>query len=279
MSTQTLFANAGAETQHDLFARITERNRQNARHSTGPRTPEGKLIACKNALKRGYSLTTHQILNNESPEAYNQMLHDLQQIFHPQSPREHLAVLEIAHCKWALRRLDLAEVTLLNNYTDNPETMSREEGDDVTGGESIGYLAILRDDEPPPLEFKALDLIHRYRRPWDRRHQEALREYDRAVIARQRAEERQLKLELLKQKLAAKQAPPKKQEAPQKQESHGELEREAAAILLKITQATEHRTPTPFEQELLDLASGFVPQPEVFLQNQHTTRQKQAANG
>ena len=260
MSIPTLFANAGAETQHEIFASIAERNRQNAQHSTGPRTPEGKAIASKNALKRGYSLTTHQILDNENPEAYQQMLTELREIYEPQSHREHLAVLTIAQCKWAIRRLEIGEVSLLNSYMDSPETMAQQEDGDITGGESIGYLAILRDGEPAPLEFKALDLIQRYRRPWDRRHQEALKEYDRAVAARQRAEElalrkeeRQLKMELLKQRLATQQQ--------KQQESNKELEQESIAIQQQIMQMTKHRPPTAVEKEMLELVSGFVPQP------------------
>lgn len=274
---QNLFANAGAETQFDIFARIAERNRLNAQHSTGPRTQEGKLIACKNALKRGYSLTTHQILDNENPEAYNQMLHDLQQIFDPQSPREHLAVLEISYCKWAVRRLDLAEVTLLDSYSETPEDMITGDNEIVTGGEALGYSAILREGEPHPLDFKALDLIHRYRRPWDRRHQEALREYDRAVQARQRAEqlalrteERQLRLELLRQKQAAAQQAAEQRAT--RQQDNQDLEREAAAVIEQITRATRHRPPTAFEKEMLDLVSGFVPQPGPTPKQQATTR-------
>ena len=45
-----------------------EINAQNARHSTGPRTPEGKLASSRNAIKHGLTAAKPVVLPEEAPE-------------------------------------------------------------------------------------------------------------------------------------------------------------------------------------------------------------------
>ena len=248
--------NVKAETQHDIYLRIAERNRRNAQHSTGPRTPEGKARSCRNALKRGYSLTNHQILNNENPEAYEQMFRDLQAIYNPKSDREHLAVLEISHCMWAIRRLDIGEVTLINSFVEPPEVMADDPDGDVTGGEAIGYLAILKKGEPEPDEFRSIQLIQRYRRYWDRRLEKARMEFSRAAsdrrqdeLAEIRKQQEQIKLDLLKRK--------------QQKEQEREEQRRSSNFITQVERVLRKKSTTKREVDALrDLLTGFVPRPE-----------------
>jgi len=160
---------------------IATRNRNNAQHATGPRTERGKTIASQNARKHGFTITTHQLLSNEDPAAYSAFEQEVITIYDPKSPREHLAAIDIAKCRWALRRFDEAELLLLDACLFN---------DEQTPGETIASLctndsgASSRGNAVPT----SLDLLMRYRRPWDRRHQEALREFNQARVDRHREE-------------------------------------------------------------------------------------------
>jgi hypothetical protein len=81
--------------------------------STGPRTEAGKATSSMNALKHGLSITRHVILKHEDAAEFETLARELHSIFEPQSPRERLAVEEITHCKWALRRFERAEAFML----------------------------------------------------------------------------------------------------------------------------------------------------------------------
>jgi len=166
---------------------FAERNRANAQFSTGPRTPEGKAASSQNARKHGYSLTTHKVLDNEDPALFQAMLEELHFVYDPQCHREQLAVLDIAKCRWALRRLEEAETYLLNLYAVDSGADPNDE-DYPTAPEVLGGLCQHDPGDPPLSELPSLQLLHRYRRPWDKLHQQAQREFDRANAARLRQE-------------------------------------------------------------------------------------------
>jgi hypothetical protein len=155
-------------------------NRANAQHSTGPRTDEGKARSSQNARKHGLSLQRHAVLEHEDPAAYDRLHQELSAIYEPASPREHLALEEIAHCRWALHRFDQAEAALLEYHFAENADPAIEHDCYIPYGRSLGYTCIMERGEPAPLELPSLLLLHRYRTHWDRRHQRALAEFDRA---------------------------------------------------------------------------------------------------
>src|SRR6266446_7484017 len=67
----------------------TEANRQNAKHSTGPRTPEGKSKSSKNALKHGLT-AVELVLPTESQEEFDEHAAELRDEHHPSTPTEHI---------------------------------------------------------------------------------------------------------------------------------------------------------------------------------------------
>ena len=82
----------------------TQANRENARHSTGPRTPEGKARAAVN--RTTHALTgRHAVLPTESPAAFDQLLADLQDEWSPQTETESQQVELLAHHWWRLLRV------------------------------------------------------------------------------------------------------------------------------------------------------------------------------
>jgi hypothetical protein len=75
----------------------------------GPRTEQGKARVSQNALKHGMSSTKMFLLQNESPEQWQQMLAACVEEFGPGNEFEHKLVEEIAYAKWRLRRAWISE--------------------------------------------------------------------------------------------------------------------------------------------------------------------------
>jgi len=76
--------------------------------ATGPRTPEGKEISKRNALKHGiFSEVT--VLPGESSQEYQSLLTRLQEALQPEGRLEELLVEKLAVFSWRLRRLLQAE--------------------------------------------------------------------------------------------------------------------------------------------------------------------------
>ena len=161
---------------------IAIRNRANAAHSTGPVSPEGKARSAQNALKLGLSIQRHVILDDEDPAEFQALHSDLLRIYGPRTEREETAVQEIAHCQWAFRRFDVAEHAVLNRHPMDPFTHTS-----IENVASLDYMAVvptLKDEAQP--EWKPLHNLLRYRAHWERRHQRAIADFDRAQSARYR---------------------------------------------------------------------------------------------
>ena len=84
-----------------------------------PKTPEGKAISSRNAVKHGLNSNQLFVLQNENPEAWNALLEETIQEFQPETPFEHRIIREIAFTKWRLQRAWHIEQSLMNNEMDN----------------------------------------------------------------------------------------------------------------------------------------------------------------
>ena len=92
-------------------------NRQNARHSTGPKTPEGKAAVRLNALT--YGLRARQLLlDEEDPAEYQQLWDDLIAEWQPQGCTEHLQLEQMATSQWLLARNAKSERRIYEAYDD-----------------------------------------------------------------------------------------------------------------------------------------------------------------
>jgi hypothetical protein len=91
-------------------ARI-QANQENAKHSTGPRSPEGKQRVALNALKHG--LTGKQVvLYNEKPEDFDAFRASLWDDLDPKGMLEGVLVDKIVADAWRLRRVPLLEAAM-----------------------------------------------------------------------------------------------------------------------------------------------------------------------
>ena len=83
-------------------------NQQNAQHSTGPRTVEGKQRSSQNAQTHGLSVSD-QTLQRESPEELNRLIASHAQTYQPQNEAEVELVRQLALATIRLRRVERAE--------------------------------------------------------------------------------------------------------------------------------------------------------------------------
>ena len=149
----------------------TESARHNGRRSKGPITDQGKSTSSRNAVQHGLTSNKMFVLQNESPQAWAEMLAACFETFKPATILETKLVEEIAFAKWRLRRLWFVETSLLDHEMDRQaeafaETQGSRETDEPLR-QALAFKALADDS-------KALALIARY----ETRLQRA---YDRAV--------------------------------------------------------------------------------------------------
>jgi hypothetical protein len=78
-------------------------NRENAKKSTGPRSPQGKAASSRNSLRHGLCAEKYLLLD-EDPAAYTALVADHYQRFRPVGEAEEYLVLRIANNQWRLHR-------------------------------------------------------------------------------------------------------------------------------------------------------------------------------
>ena len=89
-----------------------EANRRNAQHSTGPKTPEGKVASSLNATK--YGILSRQLLVQgeylqESAEEFQRFWTEYHEQLAPVGPLEEMLVDQIVALNWRMRRVRAAE--------------------------------------------------------------------------------------------------------------------------------------------------------------------------
>ena len=97
-------------------------NRNNAYHSTGPTTFEGKRRSCLNALRHGLTGQT-VVMPAEDLEAYQHHIQNFVNEYHPQGATETQLVQSLADAAWRLNRVAVLETNLLTHdivYDDFP---------------------------------------------------------------------------------------------------------------------------------------------------------------
>ena len=87
-------------------------NRANSRHSTGPRSTDGKLRSSQNALTHGLTARA-TLLPAEDPTAFQQYRAQFLDEYQPQGPTETQLVQELIDTSWRLNRIPALEADLL----------------------------------------------------------------------------------------------------------------------------------------------------------------------
>ena len=103
-------------------------NRQNARQSTGPQTPDGKDRSSRNALKHGL-LAKDVVINgpdlSETQADFDSLLADLMSELKPRTLIEETLVERIATGYWRLRRAQRFEVGAIRDALETPDSQAQ----------------------------------------------------------------------------------------------------------------------------------------------------------
>jgi hypothetical protein len=89
-------------------------NIENARHSTGPRTEEGKARSAQNSLKHGLTSTKSILLPDEDEAEFQQFAEGLTANFGPENAIETDLVAEIISIQWRRKRAARLEARILS---------------------------------------------------------------------------------------------------------------------------------------------------------------------
>jgi hypothetical protein len=130
-----------------------EANKANAKHSTGPKSIEGKQAVSGNRITHGI-LSTRLLLAGESPEEYQSLLDGLQAQLRPVGTLELSLVERIAVSLWRQQRLVKAETaTVMLNMT--PDTIAEKVSEGLGISKFSSRSLSGKDLEPPNQETMA----------------------------------------------------------------------------------------------------------------------------
>jgi hypothetical protein len=99
-------------------ARRIAASRANGATSRGPKTPEGKRRSAMNDVRHGLLAKT-VLLDNESPEAFEEFCRHFHQSLDPADPVETALLEELAVAVWRTRRAWAIETTTLETALAN----------------------------------------------------------------------------------------------------------------------------------------------------------------
>ncbi len=139
--------------------------------STGPRTPEGKAVSSRNALKHGFT-AANPAISSEEREAWEALLASYLQDFLPSTQAETDAIRRAALAIWKLDRITRIESALFNLELEyHTPAIDAFMSEDLTPFERMAaaFKASAGD--------RAFELCHRYSQAASREHDRALRTF------------------------------------------------------------------------------------------------------
>jgi hypothetical protein len=147
-------------------------NRQNAAHSTGPKSPEGKQISSRNATRHGLA-GVFTVLPHENPEDFNDLAVRLRDEFQPESENENFLVDQMIQSRCRLLRIQRLEALAFEQILTEPGTNPDPDARILTAICASG---------------NALDKLQRYAAAAERSYYKALRELRQSRAQNQRSE-------------------------------------------------------------------------------------------
>jgi hypothetical protein len=135
-------------------------NRQNAGHSTGPKTPEGKQISSRNATRHGLT-GVFNILPHENAEDFHELAARVRDEFQPESENEKFLVDQMIQDRCRLLRIQRLEALAFEQILTEPGSGSDPDA------RILGAICA---------SGNALDKLQRYAAAAERSYYKALRE-------------------------------------------------------------------------------------------------------
>src|SRR5437762_6832361 len=156
--------------------RQIEANRQNAQHSTGPTTPEGRAAVRLNGLKHGLCAETI-VVPGEDPAQFEALLEAYRTEYQPTTPSAEFLVRQVAMADWRLLRLHRIEASFHTMRHKELELSRRLE--DIQC-DNDGRLAFIDWMDAGPKS--RLANLHRYEIRLERSAKNARQELDRPPV-------------------------------------------------------------------------------------------------
>ena len=159
-----------------LSDRKIEANRQNAQHSTGPSTPEGRAAVRLNGLKHGLCAET-VVVPGEDPAQFEALLEAYRAEYQPATPSAEFLVRQVAMADWRLLRLHRIEAAF---HTMRHKELDRSRREELQC-DNDARLAFSEWKDPGPKSVLAN--LHRYEIRLERSAKNARQELDRRPVA------------------------------------------------------------------------------------------------
>jgi len=147
-------------------------NRQNAAHSTGPKSPEGKQVSSRNATRHGLA-GVFTVLPHENPEDFNNLAARLRDEFQPETDSETFLVDQMIQSRCRLLRIQRLEALAFEQILTEP------------GSNTDPDARILSAMCAPG---NALDKLQRYAAAAERSYYKALRELRQSRAQNQKSQ-------------------------------------------------------------------------------------------
>lgn len=106
-------------------------NRENATHSTGPQTPQGKQTSSQNATRHGLTGSA-TVLAHESQDDFEQLAATIPEEYEPQRDNETFLVAQMIHARWKLLRTERLEAQAFDMIHTEPGSASDPDARIVT---------------------------------------------------------------------------------------------------------------------------------------------------
>jgi len=147
-------------------------NRQNAAHSTGPKSPEGKQTSSRNATRHGLT-GVFTVLPHENPEDFHDLAARIRAEFHPEGENETFLVEQMIQARCRLLRLQRLEALAFEQILTEPGSSTDPDARILAAFSASG---------------NALDKLHRYATAAERSYYKALHELQKLRTQRQKSE-------------------------------------------------------------------------------------------
>jgi len=147
-------------------------NRQNAAHSTGPKTPEGKQTSSRNATRHGLT-GVFNVLPHENAEDFDDFAARLRDEFEPEGENEDFLVDQMIQARCRLFRIQRLEALAFEQILTEPGSCSDPDARILAAICASG---------------NALDKLQRYSSAAKRSYYKALRELQSSRAQRRRSE-------------------------------------------------------------------------------------------
>jgi hypothetical protein len=167
-------------------------NRENARHSTGPRSPEGKARSAQNARKHGFTASTFAIVRLEELDEVARLKDDLVATYEPINAQELFAIERIALAQQTLLRAARLESGLFTQALD--QALTHDDQPLVLPTEELTHdIEVTRQNRNYALAFgfhkiarlaNTWSLFMRYQAQAERLYRRAVEEFERLKALR-----------------------------------------------------------------------------------------------